>query len=427
MRLLLLLLCVAAPGLAFAQQVPDPARPILRTILEQETAVPGQSMALTVTVLTPTWFTKPPVFPSFEVPNAMTRLPPRASSPVSERIGGETWSGVTRTYNLYPMISGRFQMAAQPIIITYADPETRKPVTLELWTDEVEFRGVRPTGTENLDPFIAARELTFVQEIKGEPENLDAGDAFTRTVKIQLEGTSPMVLPPLIPITEITGLRAYAKEPVVTETMENGILSGERVESVTYVAEASVQFAAPPIYLSWYNLATNKIETSNVDGFSILARGPVPKQPSFDWRTIAPRIIYFAAFLMLFAWAGIRLLPRINEWRVNRRKIYRASERYAFDQALLAMRRRNLSRTSQGVDAWLSRLGNAPVRMPEVLSDALSELGSICYGHSQKEPPLKAWAKAIQALRSARQSYLQEKRAELLKSSLPQLNPRGSI
>ena len=233
--LLLWLLGLVAPALTAAQEV---TRPVLRTELETVSAIPGQPIVLRITLLVPTWLPKPPGFPSFETPNVIVRLPPGSSSPTSERIGGETWSGVTRAYRLYPMIVARFRIPPQIVTVTFADPDTRAPVTVKLRTNEVVFSGTAPDGSEDLDPFIAAEALTLEQSIEGEPGNLEPGGAITRTVTVRVNGTSPIFLPPLIPPLVAEGVSAYPKEPVVTETEARGVISGDRVESVTYVAES---------------------------------------------------------------------------------------------------------------------------------------------------------------------------------------------
>ena len=64
--------------------------PKVRIEIEPETVSVGQSARLRVTVLVPTWFTAPPVYPTFEKVNAITRLPPDSSFPTSERVGGES-------------------------------------------------------------------------------------------------------------------------------------------------------------------------------------------------------------------------------------------------------------------------------------------------------------------------------------------------
>ena len=80
---ILLLTALLGPMLAVAEE----DSPITRISLSADTVGVGEPVTLTVAVLVPSWFPKPPVFPSFEVPNAIVRLPPDSTYPISERIG----------------------------------------------------------------------------------------------------------------------------------------------------------------------------------------------------------------------------------------------------------------------------------------------------------------------------------------------------
>jgi hypothetical protein len=418
--LLLWLLLLAAPAWAVAQQTPGP---VLRTELEKDATIPGQPIVLRITLLAPTWLPKPPVFPSFETPNVIVRLPSRASSSTSERIDGETWAGVTRAYRLYPMITGQFRIPAQPVTVTYADPDTQAPVTVELATDEVVFSGVAPEGAEDLDPFIAAEALTLEQSIEGEPGNLEPGGAITRTVTVRVQGTSPIFLPPVIEPLVVPGLSAYPKEPVVSETEARGTVSGDRVESVTYVAEAGGRHKAAPIRLRWFNLRENRIETAVADGFEIAVRGPPPAAPpsSFDWRAIAPWIVLGALLVALATVVALRLWPRIARWRHHRRETYLASEAFAFNQALTALRGRDFAGSLRAIELWESRIPAGSVSDSSRLSLALAQLGAGLYGQDRHPPLESQWNTAVAALRAARQESLGAPKAG---RALPPLNPR---
>ena len=96
--------------------------PIVRVALSEEQIDLGDSARMRITVLVPTWQPDPPVYPSFEVPNMVTRLPPDSSHPTSERVNGETWSGIVRNYQVTPLIAADFQLGGEAIRITWADP-----------------------------------------------------------------------------------------------------------------------------------------------------------------------------------------------------------------------------------------------------------------------------------------------------------------
>jgi len=87
----LLIFALLAPLAAFAQ-----GEPRLEVDLPEGEVIVGQPITLRLKLLVPTWMPKPPVWPTLEVPSLLVRLPERSSTPISETIDGETWSGISR-------------------------------------------------------------------------------------------------------------------------------------------------------------------------------------------------------------------------------------------------------------------------------------------------------------------------------------------
>ena len=170
--LALLLLNFALPGTLLGQ---DPQQPIVRVTLSPESVTVGEAANLQVTVLVPTWFASPPVFPSFEIANAITRLPPDSSFPTSERVGNETWSGIVRDYRVYPLLGATYRMSNQRLQIRYANPGGQ-PLHAEITIPDIVLRATVPPGAENLQPYIAGRELQLSQTIEGNSTSLQPGD-----------------------------------------------------------------------------------------------------------------------------------------------------------------------------------------------------------------------------------------------------------
>lgn len=212
----------------------------------------------------------------------IVRLPEGASYPLSERVGSDTRSGIMREYNLQPMVPGSFRIPPRAIKVTWADPETSKPLMREFATGEIVFTSRVPAGAEDLRPFIAARALTLEQNLEGETLDLQPGDAFKRTVKARIKGAAAVSLPRLVEPLDADYLSAYADEPRVAESLQDDEPVGERIEKVPYVVTSGGSLAVPPIELRWWNLDSRQIETARVDGFEISAR----RRPAYYHRLI---------------------------------------------------------------------------------------------------------------------------------------------
>lgn len=401
------------------------ARPILRVTLSDHAAVPGQAIALDVTILVPTWMPRPPELPSFEIPDVAVRLPEGASMATSETLDGETWSGVMRAYQLYPMVVGRFRIPSLPVTVTFADPDTLEPVEAVLRTNELVFEGVAPVGAEALDPFIAADRLTLEQRIEGDPEGLEPGAAFTRTVTARIEGASPIFLPPLVPRLEAPGLAAYPQEPVFEEKGVRGVVVGKRIERVTYVAEAGARVRTAPVQLQWWNLHAQRIEVAELPPLEIVSSGPPPGASPTASAAEALLRVGLGALLGAVALAGFRSArPRVAGWLRRRREAHVASEAFAFDRVVRALRAHRFGEALRALELWGRRVEPLSPSDLELVSQALTPLSAELYGRRPLSPSGERWSEALRSLRKARERVLARDRARTPRGALPALNPR---
>ena len=198
--------------------------PRVEVSLGAEQAAVGQPLILRLTVLVPSFMPDPPVLPSFEVPDLMVRLNGRATTPTSQQIDGETWSGITRSYSLYPMVPGTFILPPQEVRVTSAETGATPEVTT-IVTDEIRFEAILPEGAEALDPPVLATGLTAEQTITVPEGELAVGDAITREIVLKITGTSPLFIPPLLDTEATERLRPYPAEPTLDESENRGVLS----------------------------------------------------------------------------------------------------------------------------------------------------------------------------------------------------------
>jgi hypothetical protein len=424
-RILIVLFCLASGTLAAQDQASGPTdQPILRMELDAEEAIPGQQLNLRLTVLVPTFMPDPPEWPSFEMPNLLVRLPEKSTNPTSEKINGSTWAGITRRYRMSPMVPGQFALPAQDIGVTYANPETNAPIQVTLTTDPISFSGTLPEGTEDLNPFLAAADLNLSIDVQGDPMVLTAGQSVKLVISAQVDGTSPMFLPKLLPSIKIDGITLYPDEPVLTESDNRGQVSGSRQESVTLFAEGGGSGQVPDISLEWYNLSSKKVETTTAAGFDVSISGPpaatIPEPR--DWRLIALYAVVAAICVGLSILSLRWTRPRLKDWRAKSRATKLASEAHVYHAVQSAIHNRDFAAMRPALDVWSARLPTShdPLADPR-LYNALVEIGHIRYGNpamvTQDEGP--AW----QSLASALPKIRQTAKAGHSVQSLPPLNP----
>ncbi len=418
MRLLtFIVLCTLATAAAGQQP-----KPIVRAVVTPETVMVGEAAELTITILVPTWFTRPPQYPSLELANAITREPANNSYPLRERVGNESWSGIVRSYDIYPLLGANYRLAGQTVSISFANPGG-EPIRAEVELPEVTLRGVVPQGAETLQPYIAGRRLDLNIEVDGATESLQAGDAVVLTYSAELEGLPAIFIPPLAPALQFDGVSVYPEEPKVVDGD-----SARRSEKVTLVFAAGGEFTVPDVQLDFWNTDSNDIEQASAAGKTFIVAGPPAAaadqslQESSQWR----RAALFAGLAIILLLAMRALGPRLADALRNALMRRRQSEEYAYRRLQQALRSRQEARTYESLLAWLQRLsagydtrsftdafGNDGLR------EAIDKLSACRFRPASQAVD---WAALRKGIGAARKQYL-DSTSNRQASSLPPLNP----
>ncbi len=419
-----LALCCGSPAItAMAEPAPYP---IIKTELSAPAVVPGQLSVLKITLLVPTWMPKPPVLPDFDLPDLMVRLPERATLPISRRIEGQVWSGVSRSYHLYPLAPGDFSLPAQAVSITYADPQTRAPIVFEGSTEAVSVRARIPEAAKDLDPFIAATGFRISEKIEGDFSGLEAGDAIVRELKVETEGATPLMIPPILTQHALRGLSPYQREPRVIEVASLGATSGTRIEEVTYIVEAGGRFKLPAAELRWFNLNTGTIEIASVKGVDIRADGPplswAKEMEYLGYDTL--RWVLIVLSLTILSAGGWALRRRALGGYRTLRTIYLGSERYAFQLVIRRLEKRQLGPALNATRYWWDTFNFRSRRPPMAQGVGFLALGERLYGRSAGVDLSDEllWVATAKTLRETRQKSKGE-RQKWKADSLRHLNP----
>ena len=420
------------PSVALAQ-----IEPRLTVELPEGDILVGQPVVLRLKLLVPTWMPKPPDWPNFEVPSLLVRLPERASSPISETIEGETWSGISRAYRLYPLEAGPFDLPAQKLSVTYADPNSSQPVKAMLSVDAIRFTATLPKGAKGLDTAIVAQGFSLTQQIEGGPD-MQTGDAIQRIVTASIDGTTPILIPMLTPVltpvltpgsttdsTAPTALRAYPKEPVVTETENRGVLSGTRTEATTYVAQADGTTTLPEITVQWFNLDSGKVETAQLDGMSltITALPPPPPGPA-DYAKWGAALF---GVLILIWLAGRLLWPRLRQAWQQVWARWVGSEIFAARKMRHALQSEPLGAIYAAFDHWLSFPPGLAPKQRAPMDAALAQLGATRFAQNGPGSETKARRTAQGAFADLRKSQRAATRRGRSAPGLATLNPVGQV
>lgn len=413
--------------------------PNVTVSFEEDSVAVGQPFVLRMRVLVPTFMPQPPVFPTFETPGLIIKLPSRSSSPISEKIDGASWAGVSRTYRIYPTKEGPVTLPVQDVVITYKDLDTNEEVRHVEPSPEVTFTATIPEAARGLNPMILANGLQITQEWDAPEGELAVGDAVVRRLKATINGTSALFIPDLLaenpvsdtavpeatpdakpepaaPPSKTARFATYPQEPTLQESFDRGILSGTRSMQATYIAQTGGTAQAPDINLSWFNLKDNAVETISLPGraFDVAAPPPPPYEP--DPKAIAQAVLIGALAIAalwavkLFAW------PHAARAVTKLRSAYDQTPHAARKQAVAAARSQDLTAVLAALTVLETRLGRPDAK----ITKALRSLTHTRYSGPKTGPaPTGDWRRLADAIRKT------EAPLGIRKTSpaLPPLNP----
>ena len=416
MRLVTLMVLLLAASTLAAEQ------PIVRAEISPSSVAVGEPVELTITVLVPTWFTRPSIYPSFELANAITRLPEDSSFSMRERVGNESWSGIVRTYEILPLIGANYSLSGQSISISLADPGS-DPIVVDVAVPDVTFQGIVPAGAAALDPYIAGRTLDVSLVVEGETTDLEVGDALVLRYEAELDGLPAIFLPPLAPALEWDGVSVYADTPMVSEAA-----TARRSEKLTLVFEVGGEFIIPGLKLQFWNTETVSIDHASAEGFTVSVAGPAATPSSGEaatrdgWLPRAVAIGILALFTGLVAGLGPKAIRR---WRAAQEQ-RRQSEPYAFARLQATLRSNKPARAYRQMLTWLGRLEPglgarqfAQRCGDETLRIGIETLSMRVYAEATDRADM---AQLRRALISARRRFLKQS-SDAIENVLPPLNP----
>ena len=427
------LLCGAAP--AHAQEAPPSA--IVRTSLSPDgELIVGQQVRLHVDVLVETWFDRAPRFPDIQVPNAIALRPSGATTNLSERIDGRLYSGIRRSYYIYPQEPGPFTIPTFQVTFTPAPADGSAPESVSLSTEIARFTAVVPPEAKarDLDYAIATDELTIEESFDRELTDIQVGDAIQRTITISASDTVGAVLPPP-PFPSFSGLNGYADPPKIANSINRGSLVGRRTDTITYVAERGGRYRLPAIRVSYWNLDSQSFETEALPAVTLRVR-------------LSPQAIVRRVGLTTASVLGLMAIARYYRHPLRRflsdyRQRQAESEAAYFRRVRQACERGEPQMAMQALQAWAGRLGDrmgisTPSEVMQQCDDTSLTaewlaLTHLLYGApavSQASPPSQAWSssKFFQLLQANRRHLLgKSKLSQQARLPLPPLNPAPPI
>jgi len=365
MRLLAVLFWLATSGIAIA------AEPFAHVAIEDEgQIVPGQQVHIAVDVFVPDFFTSPPQFPLFDLPNAIVTLPEERAQNLVQTVDGVQYSVIRRHYAVVPETAGTFTLPEIDIELGYS--QDGKPVKATARAPSTSFGVVATANGAPKAPVFAARALTLAQSFDKDPSTLKAGDALVRTITVFAEDTQAMMIPPAN-VGTTPGLRQYEKPPQVEDGAKVDRETGSRrVEIVVYTAEATGAFDIPSLSYPWFDAGDHAWRSATLPAVKVTVataaathQAITPELQDEQSRPLLGTSAWlFSACAVIIVLLGIFFRPvhrmarkvadRVAE--INARRL--RADRYQLGQLRRTIRTGNPIAIYAGLQAWSRTLGH---------------------------------------------------------------------
>jgi hypothetical protein len=317
--LALLLLLVPLPSFA--------AQPFAQVAVEASgVIVPGQQVRVIVDVFAPDFFTSPPQFPLFDVPDALVTLPGDRAQNMVQTLDGQQYSGIRRIYAVIPAKSGSFMVPAIRVRLGWS--ADGKPTMGDVVTNPVRFE-----VTDGSNVGFAAKGLEITQSFDRDPSSLKAGDALVRMIVVTATDTQGITMP-AVDVGSATGLRQYVKPAKIEDDVRlgRGETTTRRTETIVYTADRQGAYAIPGVSYSWFDVDARKDAAAKLSevAVSVAPAGArigiaIEEEPTVDEsiserRRVMLGILILLAFMAL-AWFG-RFLPTLamHLWSLLRQR-----------------------------------------------------------------------------------------------------------
>ncbi len=437
--------------------------PVARaSVTPGEAVTVGQPVTVEVEVLVPTFFRNAPRFPDLDVADALVVFNDRGRN-LTERRGGRTWAGQSRSYTIYPQRPGSFEIERIDIALSYSAGGS-DVANVRVSPPPVRFEATVPEEAAELDYFIATSALSLEEIIEvaapagaaAAPtiRTLRVGESLTRTVTVTVQDALSMVVPPL-DLGSPDGLAAYPAQPQVTDTGgERGArIVGTRVESTTFVAEREGRYTLPAVELAWWDVTAGALQQASAAALEVeVVANPdlapefaLPGEDADRFRTGEAGATRISVADTLRRWGPV-LLGVVILLYVGRRSLQHLGldleqlvrgdaaareERRRFRAFRQAARSQQAAETARAFMRWLDFRGRRPgtyrafavEAQDSQLDREARSLGDSLYGKRATEPAAWSGRALAGGVERVRRRARERKEAAANAPVLPPLNP----
>ena len=230
---------------------------IAMRLLPNDNIVVGQKLALEITIATDRWFKGGTRIRLPEVPGLVILQTEQFASNASEQRQGKNWVVQRWSIDVYPRLEATFLIPYIDLELSVAG-EGLETIAGTVQTESLTFSAAIPPGLTAEDRWVAAPAFSVRQNFDRDLSTLAVGDALEQTIVLSADDVMAMMLPDYT-APALEGLKAYPLPPQLNNNSNRGQTTAERVETISYIAQAPGDFILPARDFHWWNTATQEL------------------------------------------------------------------------------------------------------------------------------------------------------------------------
>jgi hypothetical protein len=214
---------------------------------------------------------------------------PQLKEAVIEKLGEDTtyntqvrgvdYVVTERKYAIFPQQSGSVTIA--PLNLTAEVLSARRPHFNGFFNQQsTETRRVASKAiTLNVQampasfhfPWLSAESVQLSENWSAKELQTKVGEPLTRTIKLEVKGSTVGQLPELSALSAIDGLKTYPDQPVLKEEKLSDGLTAVREEKIAFIPSKPGSYTLPAVEIHWFNTKTQQIEIASLPSVTLKA------------------------------------------------------------------------------------------------------------------------------------------------------------
>ncbi|WP_455366371.1 BatD family protein [Kaarinaea lacus] len=186
-------------------------------------------------------------------------------------INGRRYRVFEKQFAIFPQTVG--EMVIEPAVLEaqYIDlPRVLRTKRLVSKPIKIEVQSVPQQAQQSQSGYwLPAHKLTLTEKWSSNLKEIKIGDPITRTLSLTADRLMSAQLPVLADSDSQAGVKQYADQPVLDDTIGSHGYMGKREEKIAYIPTQAGDLKLPPIKLTWWNRDKDQLETATLPGRTI--------------------------------------------------------------------------------------------------------------------------------------------------------------